>query len=235
MKDNLSIRSYSTKPTRHSHDFFQLVMPLRGVISIRVEQFRGNVAPGECVVVRKTEEHMFTANAQAKFVVADLQELPANVAACQGVVFAINASMSRYLAFVEQQLELQINAPLETSMVETFYLLLSEQTLLPKLDSRIANAMMFIEKHLDEKLTISQLASVACLSDTQFKLLFKQHTGLTAMSYITKLRMEKAQALLTHTDYSLQHIGERVGFAELSTFSRKFSRYFGLSPTQFKQ
>nr|WP_246261342.1 helix-turn-helix transcriptional regulator [Alteromonas ponticola] len=94
---------------------------------------------------------------------------------------------------------------------------------------------MFIEKHLDEKLTISQLASVACLSDTQFKLLFKQHTGLTAMSYITKLRMEKAQALLTHTDYSLQHIGERVGFAELSTFSRKFSRYFGLSPTQFKQ
>jgi len=55
------------------------------------------------------------------------------------------------------------------------------------------------------------------------------------MKYVTKLRMEKAQALLTHTDYPLPFIGEKVGYKEPSAFSRKFSQYFGLSPIKFKK
>lgn len=55
------------------------------------------------------------------------------------------------------------------------------------------------------------------------------------MKYVTKLRMEKAQALLTHTDFPLQIIGEKVGYKEPSAFSRKFSHYFGLSPINFKK
>ena len=68
-----------------------------------------------------------------------------------------------------------------------------------------------------------------------FKKLFKIQTGMTVMKYVTKLRMEKAQALLTHTDYPLPIIGEKVGYKEPSAFSRKFSQYFGLSPTKFKK
>ena len=90
-------------------------------------------------------------------------------------------------------------------------------------------------KYAAEQLQIKSLAKVAFLSETQFKKLFKQQTGMTVMEYVTKLRMEKAQALLTHTDYSLQIVGEKVGYSELSSFSRKFSQYFNLSPTQFKK
>jgi AraC-like DNA-binding protein len=86
-----------------------------------------------------------------------------------------------------------------------------------------------------EPLQIKRLAESAFLSETQFKKLFKQHTGMTVMKYVTKLRMEKALALLTHTDYPLQIIGEKVGYKEPSTFSRKFSQYFGLSPTKFNK
>jgi transcriptional regulator GlxA family with amidase domain len=63
------------------------------------------------------------------------------------------------------------------------------------------------------------LAESAFLSETQFKKLFKQHTGMTVMKYVTKLRMEKALALITHTDYPLKIIGEKVGYKEPSTFS----------------
>jgi AraC-like DNA-binding protein len=41
--------------------------------------------------------------------------------------------------------------------------------------------------------------------------------------------------LLMHTDYPLQIIGEKVGYNELSAFSRKFSQYFGFSPTKFNK
>ena len=66
MKNLLSIRSYSTKPARHSHHFNQLVLPLRGVINICVGNFNGKVAPSECVVVKANEEHLFTADTEAR-------------------------------------------------------------------------------------------------------------------------------------------------------------------------
>lgn len=233
MQNLLSIRSYSTKPTSHSHHFDQLVLPLRGVINIRVGSFNGKVAPGECVIVKAEEEHLFTAESEARFVVADMHNLPSNLSSSQCTVFAINTSLISYLNFIENQLEHQINAPLEVAMFETFFLLLSEQPLLPKLDKRIGAAISYIEQNIEEPLQIKHLAKIAFLSETQFKKLFKQQTNTTVMGYVTRLRMEKAQALLMHTDYPLQIIGEKVGYKEISAFSRKFSQYFGFSPTKF--
>jgi len=231
----LSIRSYSTKPTAHSHHFNQLVLPLRGVINIRVGDFNGKVAPGECVVVKSNEEHLFTADKQARFVVADMQNLPNNIYSSERIVFSINHSLCCYLTFVESQLESKINKRLDQAMFETFSLLLQEQPLLPKVDNRIAVVLTFIEQHISEPLQIKTLAELACLSETQFKKLFKDQTNTTVKKYVTKLRMEKAQALLTHTDYPLTIIGEKVGYQEPSAFSRKFSQYFGFSPNKFKR
>lgn len=235
MPDTLSIRSYSTKPTKHSHDYYQLVMPLRGVIVIKVGSFSGKVAAGECVVVRKHEEHLFNANPEALFVVADMSELPESLNLFSGTVFTISGSLSCYLTFIEAQLQHQLNAGLEKSMYNTFYLLVAEQELLPKLDSRIVNAMRYIQENLQEILTINLVAEVACLSTTQLKFLFKKQTGVTVNSYISKLRMEKAQALLRHTDFPVQLVGDMVGYPELSAFSRKFSQYFGFPPTYSKK
>jgi AraC-like DNA-binding protein len=235
MKNLLSIRSYSSKPVSHAHSFHQLVLPLRGVINIRVGNFNSKVAPGECVVVKSNEEHLFTADAKARFVVADMQSLPANILSSQNTVFAINSALSSYLTFIENQLENQINVDLENAMFATFYLLLAEQALLPKIDNRIGAAVFYIEQNIAKHLQIKDLAKVAFLSDTQFKKLFTQQMGMTVMQYVTKIRMTKAQALLSHTDYPLQIIGEMVGYKELSAFSRKFSQYFGLSPTKFKK
>lgn len=235
MKNLLSIRSYSTKPTSHSHPFNQMVLPLRGVINIRVGSFNGKVSPGECVVVKTDEEHLFTAETEARFVVADMRELPTNISTSQCVVFAINTSLISYLSFIENQLEHQINTPLETAMFETFFLLLSEQPLLPKLDNRIGAAITYIQQNIGEPLQIKRLAKVAFLSETQFKKLFKQQTNTTVLGYVTRLRMEKAQALLMHTDYPLHIIGEKVGYKELSAFSRKFSQFFGFPPTKFNK
>lgn len=234
MKNLLSIRSYSTKPVCHFHQYHQLVLPLRGVIKIQVGNFNGKVAPGECVVVKAEEEHLFNADVEARFVIADMKSLPSNISSSQNVVFAINKPLISYLTFIENQLEKQINPRLEQAIFETFNLLLTEQALLPKLDHRIGASILFIEQNIAEKLQIKHLAEVAFLSETQFKKLFKKQTGMAAMKYVTKLRMEKAQALLAHTDYPLQIVGEKVGYKELSAFSRKFSQYFGLSPTNFK-
>jgi len=235
MPNHLSIRSYSRQRRGHAHEFHQLVLPLRGVINIELDGFAGKVAPGECVLIRAGELHHFTANAEARFVVADMASLPANLASADRIAFAISPPLIRYLDFIEAQLEHQINPEVERSMFATFALLLAEQRLLPQVDHRIQAVLQHIEQHLASKVVIRDLAGVACLSETQFKKLFRQQLGQTVMQYVTAKRMDKARALLQHTDYSVQLIAEQVGYTDISAFSRRFSANFGLTPTRFTQ
>ncbi len=235
IKNSLSIRSYSLQKKGHQHDFHQLVLPLAGVIHIELAAFQGRVSPGECVVVHAGQMHYFTAQSQAKFLVADLHSLPDNLTAAHGVVFSLTEPLRHYLGFIEQQLKYQVNPEIEALMLEMFYRLLSEQPMLRRVDSRIQQVLDHLEQHWSSPQANAQLAQVACLSATQFKKLFKAQTGLTVTQYLTKLRMEKAKALLSHTDYPIHIVAETVGYRDHAAFSRRFADYFGLSPSQFSR
>lgn len=232
MTNLLSIRSYSRQTKGHRHSHHQLVLPLRGVINIEVGTFSGKVTPGECVVVKSNEIHHFNADTEARFVVADLDNLPSHIADSDTLVFSINSPLIHFLSFIEEQLKFQINKEIEKLMFATFYQLLSEQTVLKKVDPRIREAIEYIESHLSETLSITTLSSISCLSPTQFKKIFTQQTELTVTQYITKLRMEKAQALLLHTDFPIPIVAQQVGYSDISSFSRRFSRHFGLPPSK---
>lgn len=235
MQKHLSIRSYNRQRKGHVHHYHQLVLPLRGVINIELETYLGKVAPGECVVIKQGQMHHFTANQEAKFVVADLCELPGNLLNTNHIVFSITQPLISFLSFIEKQLENQVNPQLERSMFKTFILLLEEQQQFKQLDHRIRLVIEYVLENLSGNLTIETLAQVACLSQTQFKKVFTQQIGLSVSKHITKERMEKAKALLMHTDYSVQLIAEQVGYRDLSAFSRRFSMYYGLSPSEFSQ
>lgn len=235
MSDSLSIRSYSKQTVGHTHNFHQLVLPLSGVINISAGEISGKVAPGECVVIRGGTEHHFTAEEQARFVVADLHSLPDNISSASASVFRVSKPMSALLEFVESQLEYRVSKHVELSMMDTFIAVLSEQQQGHSLDLRIRNVIDYIDSRLDQPLDVSQLAKVACISATQFKKLFREQMGQTPARYITKLRMEKARALIIHTDMPLQHVAEAVGYQDFSAFSRRFSQFFGLSPSRLLQ
>lgn len=230
--NTLSIRSYNRQKKGHRHNFNQLVLPLFGVINIEVGNFSGKVRPGECVVVRAEEMHYFTAEEQARFVVADIDALPESIQSSHTVIFSITAPLQHYLNFIEQQLEHQVNEHIERSMFETFNLLLSEQPTYQHVDPRIRKAQEFIEGNLAQSHSIDKLSALAFLSPTQFKKLFKHQTGKTVTEYIIQLRMNKAQALLIHTDYPIQIVAESVGYKDHSAFSRRFTQHFGLPPSK---
>jgi len=234
-KNTLSIRAYSRHKVGHSHPFHQLVLPLRGVINIDINGYTGKVVPSECVVIKKDNVHHFTADTEARFVVADMDELPENLLLSNTLVFSLSPPIIHFLSFVEAQLEYQVNNELEHLSYQMFFELIRNQVLFKQLSRRIREAVEFIGTHIAEELPISRLADVACLSPTQFKKVFKEQVGQTATQYIIKLRMEKSHALLIHTDYSLQLVAEHVGYTDSTAFSRRFSQHFGLAPSKISQ
>lgn len=162
----------------------------------------------------------------------DTDFLPAHILDSEKIVFSIRSTLFLFLEFAESQLKNQVHTEIEALMFTTFYRLLEEQQLFFQYDHRIREVVDYIHNNLSHNLSIEALANIACLSATQFKKNFKSQTGQTVTEYITALRMQKAQALLLHTDSPIAIIAELVGYTNVSAFSRRFSKYFGISPSR---
>ncbi|MBR7887534.1 helix-turn-helix domain-containing protein [Marinomonas sp. A79] len=234
MTINLSIRAYSKQLNRHAHDaYHQLVLPVKG--SIHMGEHLNRVMVGECVVIPAGVTHVFKADEAARFIVADMNALPMHLVKTTSFVFTVSPPLLSFLYFVEKQLEHQVDSGLEFLVATMFYQLLEQQDTTGALDSRIRSAQTIISEQLDQSLSIEVLAAAAFLGPTQFKKRFKECVGLSVYQYIIQQRMEKAKALLTHTDWPVVLIAEKVGYTDLSAFSRRFSLYFGVSPRAFSR
>ena len=234
MQDNLSLRAYTPAVCSHKHDFHQIVLPLHGVIEISVNGIHGVVGVGQTVIIQKGVEHSFQAQEKSRFLVADLSELPNNAYLLASPFASISGSMQSYCGFIEAQLQYHVNSDLESSMVSLFKQLLLSQEFSPKIDNRITRVLAYIESNLSDECSLEKLASITNLSSSHFKVEFKNQTGKSAGEHLIERRMEKARALLIHTDYPIQIIAQQVGYNNQSAFSRRFSRYFGKSPSKFK-
>ncbi|MGP1387030.1 MAG: helix-turn-helix domain-containing protein [Thainema sp.] len=93
----------------------------------------------------------------------------------------------------------------------------------------------YIDAHLDQDLTLVELAAIAQISPAYFARLFKQSAGITPHQYILHRRVAQAQLLLRHSSLSLAEIAVRVGFCDQSHLTRCFKRLVGITPTQFRQ
>jgi len=206
---------------------------LHGTIEIKVAKFEGLVSLGDCVIIKSGQRHDFRANEEAKFIVVDTMTLPDNIANSPAEKVSIEPPLLAFIQFIEVQLNHQVNTSLESSVFNLFYQLLSQQSLLNKVDKRIAGVISIISQDLSQHFVNAELAIQACLSTTQFKHLFKQSMGMSCQKYITHLRMEKAKTLLTHTDTPVSIIAEQCGYFSPSAFSRKFKAYFGETPKAF--
>jgi len=230
---NLSVRSYVQKMRSHKHHYHQLVLPLQGIIDIDIEGSRENIGVQRCAIISAGKRHSFSADENARFLVADFNELPSNINEQPHCFVTISSPLQDFIYFIEQQLKFEYQPIIETHINELFYQLVAAQKLLPNIDARIINVIDYLNSKLADVISLEKLADVACLSKSQYKVLFKQQMGTTTGQYILALRMTKARALLTHTDTPVAIIAEKVGYQNLPAFSRRFSAYFGQSPRHF--
>ena len=93
----------------------------------------------------------------------------------------------------------------------------------------------YIEEHLSETIPLADLAEVAKLSPFHFARTFKQSFGLPPHQYVNNRRMEKAMTLLANPATSVMEIALNVGFSDGSSFSTRFRKHTGLSPTNYRR
>ena len=99
----------------------------------------------------------------------------------------------------------------------------------------IEKAMIYIHSHLDEALSLETIADYVHVNPTHLSRTFKKECGESITEFINKVRIEKAQELLSFSNTLAYEVAEKVGFNDPSYFSSIFKKYTGLSPKEFKQ
>jgi AraC-like DNA-binding protein len=100
---------------------------------------------------------------------------------------------------------------------------------------RLEAARRFLDAHLDEPLTLDRIARQAHLSKFHFLRVFQAAYHDTPLGYLRRRRLDRARLLLTRTELPVTAVGLHVGFESLGSFSTRFRRDVGLSPSAYRR
>jgi AraC family carnitine catabolism transcriptional activator len=101
-------------------------------------------------------------------------------------------------------------------------------------DARLLKAITAMEEQGEDPLDAGQLAEAAGVSVRQLERLFQDKLGERPMGFYLKLRLEKAERLITYSAMSMREIAVACGFSSLPLFSRSFRARYGKPPSALR-
>ena len=101
--------------------------------------------------------------------------------------------------------------------------------------SMIKKSLDYIQVHLNETITLTDLAEQCSLSPCQYGRMFKRVMGCTPITYVLEKRIHYAMRLLSETDMMISTIAVKSGFNNFSYFNRCFRQYQGFTPSEYRQ
>jgi AraC-like DNA-binding protein len=100
---------------------------------------------------------------------------------------------------------------------------------------RLCRGRDYLHASFAESLTLAAVAREACLAPHHFHRLFRRVFGRTPHDYLLELRIARARTLLSQTERAVGEICLDVGFESFGSFSARFRREVGVSPTVFRR
>jgi AraC-like DNA-binding protein len=99
----------------------------------------------------------------------------------------------------------------------------------------INEALAYINCHLTEQFSETDLAAISGRSPSAFSRSFRRHTGIALVQYVNRLRINLAcQLLMNESKLSITDICFEVGFNNISNFNRQFLALKGMPPSRFR-
>ncbi|WP_437880659.1 GlxA family transcriptional regulator [Pseudomonas sp. LRF_L74] len=104
-----------------------------------------------------------------------------------------------------------------------------------KMTEPLRETIKLMEANLEEPLELAQISSYVRISRRQIERLFSEQLGTSPLRYYLELRLTEARRLLQHSTLSIVQVSVACGFISSSHFSKRYSSYFGHSPSREKR
>jgi AraC family transcriptional regulator len=99
---------------------------------------------------------------------------------------------------------------------------------------KVDDLLGYIRTHLDDDLSVRTLSLYSGISLYHFHRIMKVALGEPLGSYIDRIRLDTSVRLIRYSQEPLQQIALSIGYSDISSFSKAFTREFGLSPGEYR-
>ena len=245
----VGFRSYASEGQAHTHAFFQVVLPSRGVLDIEIAGRGGRVDHTCAAFIGPGERHAFAAATgdENRFLVLDFasaDSFPHSV--LNGLVerrfLTLSPAAHHLIGYAEQHVASDAVLHRDESRRRLMWLELLLEALCespPPSRSRAATtlsrAKAFIERSFDRPLDASDIARAAGISPSRLYELFQKHVGATPRQYLAQTRLRYALELLKSSRLSIAEIAASTGHADQSTLTRHMRSALGVTPAAHRR
>lgn len=101
--------------------------------------------------------------------------------------------------------------------------------------SALSNGVSFIQKHYQDRLSLSQIAAAGNVGKSSCCSLFQKYVNQSPIAYLTEYRLRRSMELLKSTDLTVTEVCYEVGFNGPSYFSESFKKVFGCTPMEYRK
>lgn len=106
---------------------------------------------------------------------------------------------------------------------------------LPQEYAALGHIITHASENLAKRVTVQDLAKEAHLSVSTLERYFQAHLRISPNELLRKIKMNRAFLLLTSSALNVSEIAGECGYESLSSFSRAFRRYIGMTPLEYRQ
>lgn len=223
-------RTYSENPYNHIHNFAQLVIPIRGTLSIEIERNRYEETEPKVLFVPPDTFHSFHAKGGNRFFVFDI---PSTLISSENARYGLCYTLDERWRAVRTLLQLEVG---DGEAISTQRILDLFRYILHLLEKpALSPSLAFIRENYHQDLSLTELATLEHYHVSYYSEWFQKQTGITPMEYIRQMRLQNAKTLLAETSYTLLQIAQQVGFANQATLTRLFQKYEGETPSDYRK
>lgn len=130
--------------------------------------------------------------------------------------------------------ELEASRVIYNMIIETLLLATSQSMPDNKLHSSVVQAIDYMDKNINEKLKLDDIADIINIDKFYLIKLFKKQTGLTPFEWLQRAKISRAKEMLILSDKSVEEIGNIVGYTPASYFISVFRSSEGITPLRFR-
>ena len=99
----------------------------------------------------------------------------------------------------------------------------------------VYEAVLYIHSNFSEPISVDDVSAHVNFSTSYFAAVFRVLTGFTVKRYVNNFRLHCAATRLVESDQRIADIAFETGFSSQQTFTKSFSKVYGIAPAQFRQ
>lgn len=100
--------------------------------------------------------------------------------------------------------------------------------------NRLQQIVSYLRTKYNQKILVEDLEELSNFSYRNLQRIFKAQYSETIGTYVTRIKLENSAKMLVFTSDEIKEIAEKVGYADVQSYSKSFKKHFGITPAVYR-